>query len=58
MKLKQEIEKGNYEEGCQGKRVRYNTPTEEMLTNTSNNEQAPVVRAPQKLLHRCYRHWE
>jgi len=55
MKLKQEIEKGNYEEGHQEKRVRYNTPTEEMLTNTSNNEQAPVVRVPQNysqvLLH-------
>jgi len=43
MKLKQEIEKGNYEEGHQGKRARYNTPTEEML----NNEQVPAVRVPQ-----------
>ena len=34
MKLEQEIEKGsNYEEGHQGKRVRYNAPTEEMLLN-------------------------
>ena len=47
MKLKQEIEKGNYKEGCQGKRVRYNAPTEETLTNTSNNEQVPAVRARQ-----------
>jgi len=39
MKLEQEIEKGsNYEEGCQGKRARYNAPTEEMSMNTSNNE--------------------
>ena len=43
MKLKQEIEKGNYEEGRQGKRARYNAPTEEM----SNNKQVPAVRAPQ-----------
>jgi len=46
MKLKQEIEKGDYEEGHQGKRARYNAPTEETLTNTLNNEQAPAVRAP------------
>jgi len=47
MKLEQEIEKGSdYKEGCQGKRVRYNAPTEEMLTNTLNNEQASTVRAP------------
>jgi len=47
MKIKQEIEKGNYEEGHQGKRVRYNTPTEETSMNTSNNEQVPAVRVPQ-----------
>jgi len=47
MKLEQEIEKGNYEEGCQGKRVRYNAPTEETSMNMSNNEQAPAVRVPQ-----------
>ena len=47
MKLEQEIEKGDYEEGHQGKRARYNIPTEEMLMNMSNNKQAPVVRAPQ-----------
>jgi len=46
-KLEQEIEKGNYKEGCQGKRVRYNAPTEEISMNTSNNKQAPAVRAPQ-----------
>ena len=47
MKLRQEIEKGNnYKEGCQGKMVRYNTPTEEMSMNTSNNKQASTVRAP------------
>jgi len=47
MKLKQEIEKGSdYKEGCQGKRVRYNTLTEEMSTNTSNNKQAPTIRVP------------
>ena len=47
MKLKQEIEKGsNYKEGHQGKRVRYNALTEEMLTNTLNNKQASTVRAP------------
>jgi len=34
----------------QGKRARYNAPTEEMLTNTSNNEQVPAVRAPQNYL--------
>jgi len=47
MKLKQEIRKGDYEESCQGKRARYNTPTEETLTNMSNNEQVPAVRVPQ-----------
>jgi len=47
MKLKQEIGKGDYKESRQGKRVRYNAPTEETLTNTSNNEQVPAVRAPQ-----------
>jgi len=47
MKLKQEIERGNYEEGCQGKRARYNAPTEEMSTNMSNNKQVPAVRVPQ-----------
>jgi len=32
MKLEQEIEKGSdYEEGCQGKRVRYNTPTRKIF---------------------------
>jgi len=47
MKLEQEIEKGsNYKEGCQGKRVRYNTLTEETLMNTSNNKQASTVRVP------------
>jgi len=47
MKLEQEIEKGsNYKEGHQGKRARYNAPTEEMSTNTSNNKQAPTVRVP------------
>jgi len=47
MKLEQEIEKGsNYEEGHQGKRVRYNTPTEEMSMNMSNNKQASTVRVP------------
>jgi len=39
MKLKQEIEKGSgYEEGCQGKMVRYNALTEEMLMNMLNNK--------------------
>jgi len=47
MKLKQEIRKGNFEESCQGKRVRYNAPTEKTLMNMSNNEQVPTVRAPQ-----------
>jgi len=47
MKLKQEIEKGsNYEEGFQGKRVRYNALTEEMLMNILNNKQVSTVRAP------------
>jgi len=47
MKLKQEIEKGSdYEEGCQGKRARYNAPTEEMSMNMSNNGQMPTVRVP------------
>ena len=47
MKLEQEIEKGsNYKEGHQGKRARYNAPTEEMLTNMLNNEQAPTVKVP------------
>jgi len=47
MKLKQEIEKSsNYEEGCQGKRVRYNAPTEEMSMNMSNNKQMSIVRVP------------
>jgi len=47
MKLEQEIEKGHYEEGHQGKRVRYNAPTEETLTNMLNNEQVLAIRAPQ-----------
>jgi len=47
MKLEQEIERGDYKEGHQGKRASYNAPTEEMLTNTSNNEQVPAVRVPQ-----------
>jgi len=47
MKLKHEVGKGNYKESRQGKRARYNGPTEEMLTNTSNNEQVPAVRVPQ-----------
>jgi len=47
MKLKQEIGKGNYKESHQGKRVRYNAPTEETLMNTSNNKQVPAVRVPQ-----------
>jgi len=47
MKLKQEIGKGNYKESHQGKRARYNAPTEEMLMNTLNSEQVPAVRAPQ-----------
>jgi len=51
MKLEQEIEKGsNYEEGHQGKRARYNTPTEETSTNTSNNEQVSTVRVPPNYL--------
>jgi len=46
MKLKQEIEKASdYKEGRQGKSARYNTPTEEMLTNMLNNEQVATVRA-------------
>jgi len=44
MKLEQQIEKGNYKEGRQGKRARYNAPTEKTSTNTSNNEQVPAVR--------------
>jgi len=47
MKLEHEVGKGDYEESCQGKRVRYNATTEEMLMNMSNNEQVPAVRAPQ-----------
>ena len=47
MKLKQEIERGDYKEGHQGKRARYNAPTEETLMNMSNNKQVPAVRAPQ-----------
>ena len=47
MKLEQEIGKGDYEESCQGKRVRYNAPTEETSTNMLNNKQVPAVRAPQ-----------
>jgi len=47
MKLEQEIGKGDYEESCQGKRARYNAPTEETSTNMSNNKQVPAVRAPQ-----------
>jgi len=47
MKLRQEIGKGNYKESHQGKRVRYNTPTEEMSMNTLNNKQVPAVRVPQ-----------
>jgi len=47
MKLKHEVGKGDYEESRQGKRVRYNAPTEETSTNMSNNEQVPAVRAPQ-----------
>jgi len=46
-KLKQEIGKSDYEESHQGKRARYNAPTEEMLINTSNNKQVPAVRVPQ-----------
>jgi len=47
MELKQEIEKGSdYEEGCQGKGARYNTPTEETSMNTLNNKQASTVRVP------------
>jgi len=47
MKLEQEIEKGSdYKEGHQGKRARYNTPTEETSTNTLNNEQASTIRVP------------
>jgi len=58
MKLEQEIEKGSdYKKGHQGKRARYNAPTEEMLMNTSNNKQALTVREPlEKTTHRCYRH--
>jgi len=47
MKLEHEVGEGDYEESHQGKRARYNAPTEEMSTNTSNNEQVPAVRAPQ-----------
>jgi len=47
MKLEHEVGKGNYEESHQGKRARYNAPTEETLMNTSNNEQVPAVRVPQ-----------
>jgi len=47
MKLEHEVGKGNYKESRQGKRARYNTPTEEMLMNMSNNEQVPAVRVPQ-----------
>jgi len=47
MKLEQEIGKGNYKESHQGKRVRYNAPTQETSTNTLNNKQGPAVRAPQ-----------
>jgi len=44
IKLKQEIEKGsNYEEGHQGKRVRYNALTEEMSMNTNYSQ---VLQAP------------
>jgi len=47
IKLKKEIEKGRtYEEGCQGKRARYNALTEETSMNTLNNKQASTVRAP------------
>jgi len=55
MKLEQEIGKGDYEESCQGKRARYNTPIEEMSMNMLNNEQVPAVRHL-KITHRCYRH--
>jgi len=47
MKLGHEVGKGDYEESCQGKRVRYNAPTEETSMNMLNNEQVPVVRVPQ-----------
>jgi len=47
MKLKHKVGKGDYKESHQGKRVRYNAPTEETLMNTLNNEQVPAVRAPQ-----------
>jgi len=47
MKLEHEVGKGNYKESRQGKGARYNAPTEEMLMNMSNNEQAPAVRVPQ-----------
>jgi len=47
MKLKHEVGKGDYEESRQGKRARYNTPTEETSMNTSNNKQVPAVKAPQ-----------
>jgi len=47
MKLKHEVGKGDYKESCQGKRARYNAPTEETSTNMSNNEQVPAVRVPQ-----------
>jgi len=47
MKLEHEVGKGDYEESHQGKRARYNTPTEETSMNMSNNEQVPAVRAPQ-----------
>jgi len=48
MKLEQKIGKGDYEESCQGKRARYNAPTEEMSMNMSNNKQVPAARVPQK----------
>jgi len=43
MKLEQEIEKGNYEEG----RPPGKEGEVQMLMNTSNNKQVPAVRAPQ-----------
>jgi len=47
MKLEHEVGKGNYKESHQGKRARYNAPTEETLMNTLNNEQVPAVGVPQ-----------
>jgi len=47
MKLEHEVGKGDYEESCQGKRARYNAPTEETLMKMLNNEQVPAVRVPQ-----------